>query len=1624
MSSNNDVLTIVPRNNQRNTRNNDINGENNINSVDNIVEVENTNENVNERNSNNREMKIDNFAENNISIRNIIDNALFSQLSEIKVKLLDFDEKISQRLYKSESKILPKIDLVEFTSLSQKINISGLKKYGFGLYVFFLYLINLLITFGILFIFAFHYMYCIFYKYYRDYEEEYSIFFDYNILSLVSGVQIIRFRKYYIDLYGKEEFLKNYKDFDVIYKEYLFTGTIIFIVAFLINFSFVLYLQKTYKLHRIDNPEIKDYTLILSGKDASFTNNEGIENDENNRINDKKTAIKNQILKELNVRDADINFTLKLSEYYEKMEEFTNLQTYKYMTQYKIGREKCCCHGCCCFCSKCFCCCRNSLLKREKNIQDKIENLKKEMNEIKSKEIYNPLYIITFEKKEDYNNVYSNYSHSYLKNIIKNIIKCKRDKTSLYINKAPNPEDIVWKNLEFDKEYKYFINKLKNFGISLIYVVISFIIQIFGELIDSISNNLKFLFFVNIIVSYLLELLDSFFSDKINSLLINNSNSWSYSDIKFYSILFQSIFKFINKGLFPLLTYYCFANEHNDYSDLVSKMFIIIEMDGFGYPMIDWLYSVVLTKGKDMYESTQKMMTLENIEKEISEKVVNKEGLSRLELEQSYEKKEMDIEGNYSDILSIYWITMFYSSIYPIGIIQSFLNLFFKFIIEKSFLLNAYKRPKYINPQFGFLCFNSFNIGFFLFLCGDIIFFKNEDNKKSFGAGYIVIMLLILIIPFYLLSKLIMYLTHYCCLKKKESDNLNDIKQKMKSDYRTFNPCYQKEKISQMFYEYHRKNLLTNSQYKELIEKLNRLNDLDLYRLQQNMRTPKLMTFEERKITSGFIYQNDSLPIKNEEKEKLYYLLMQLGFISYLEEGNVLKPKKKRIEFMPNANISSISLRSLSMQENLSNCDSGYFTTFEDKKIGLTMAYVDNERNVKIFDVFHKQMLNDVKDLKHSKKIVCVDYYLINEIRYLISIALDNTMIISDLSLNEKDTSKIIKNIGDTFVSNQYEPNNTFSLSTVRHQEDIWIITSYYYDKCFKIFNVNGDLLHRVKNDDYIISLEGLFYTEENTYICVRSPNSINLFINEFFIKQMKNLKEDAYINFKILKPNNLIIESKYIIITIIKKDLSTYTLQIIDIFPIFPLFTRIFNFLVKFTFGQSINSEVHTPMNEEIQAKISKNSPLDLCSFPVKLQASNEQIKAMQKFLESDDNEKFNIGNALFWENVYVIVGTPFNYLDIINFELRQKVGVINNTESIRSLNYPDEKVINDIISYNISGKIDDPEYGESFIMRDNKGKIQYIRPAIIGDKLNYKFDKSKKHFNDLEDDDKLTHILFSTRFYFIYLLVSYLIPLITAICGHISHNDSLNNTLYTASFSIYVIYAFFGIWFKGCVYDIKEESHTQRTCTKIMIFVCLGLKICANSIFAFRYCQGNKTGIIFVSMLFGIYFIHLNLNFIIYACKIKFLLRTYWLGFLFYQLSRFCILIFFIFSIIFNVNHVETYIYAGILCIILIYMFMANYFNTLMKDIMYNSYIQAIFNYPMEWMNLFCFWHKNPKECIKEIDIRCCCCDSYFLALLQLIGIITLIAIVLAIYYFCYLLLFICQAVFGGSGRESDRS
>ena len=724
----------------------------------------------------NIDLKRDNFIENNISTKEIINNALFTQLSEIKVNLLNLE---SQDIYESRKKLLPKIDYIEFTLLSQDIGISQFKKYGYGIYVFFLYLINKIITFGILMIFAVYYIYQIFFKYYQDLEAECSVLFECDILSLASGVQIRKFRKYYIEKFGKNSFLEKYKDFDVIYKEYLFPGTTILIIVFIIDFIYIIFLKRSYKSYKDENPEINNYSLILSGKKLPCLSLNNDMDDKNNMEKIEKERIKNDIINILNVNPKNIehiNFTLKLKDYYENMEKLNEKRQEIYKIQHKRQKNKLCYFEYFFFCRGLwYCCCnRKSKISKEveNSIQSEIDNkITKNLEKIIKTKEYNPLYIITFKNKQDYEYVYSKYPHSYLKEAIKNIFRKKTD--IIYINKAPNPEDIASENLEFDKEDNYFINIFKILGISIGYLAVSFIVQLLIEFVDHIKglDSIKIIkLIVTIIISFIQEKFDDLFSDVIDGTLNNYITSWSLSDIEYYSIFFKSIFKFLNVGLSTLLIYYIteaiFGEGEDDYANLVTKLFLILEMDGFGYPMIDIFY-YSFKKGKNMYKKTEQILKKENVEKEIQVQIDNKEGFNRYKLEKTFRKPEFEIGDNYSDILNIYWITMFYMSIYPIGIIQSFLNLLFKYFMEKNFLINIYKRPSYVNPHFGFFCFNFFHFGFFLFLLGELIFFKNEDNKQCFGVIYIIIMILILLIPFYLLGNFFIYITNFCCLKKR-----------------------------------------------------------------------------------------------------------------------------------------------------------------------------------------------------------------------------------------------------------------------------------------------------------------------------------------------------------------------------------------------------------------------------------------------------------------------------------------------------------------------------------------------------------------------------------------------------------------------------------------------------------------------------------------------------------------------------------------------------------------------------------------------------------------------------------------------------------------------------------------
>ena len=138
--------------------------------------------------------------------------------------------------------------------------------------------------------------------------------------------------------------------------------------------------------------------------------------------------------------------------------------------------------------------------------------------------------------------------------------------------------------------------------------------------------------------------------------------------------------------------------------------------------------------------------------------------------------------------------------------------------------------------------------------------------------------------------------------------------------------------------------------------------------------------------------------------------------MDYLEEGNIYKPKKNKIVEEPEKNIESASLIKLSLQENISNSDSDCFNTFFDENEDkLILVYVNKGNNVLILDVFEKKLLYSLENLHSTSssfslerfKIVCANYFKINTTEYLVTIAQDNSMLITNLNeINNNNKNK------------------------------------------------------------------------------------------------------------------------------------------------------------------------------------------------------------------------------------------------------------------------------------------------------------------------------------------------------------------------------------------------------------------------------------------------------------------------------------------------------------------------------------------------------------------------------------------------------------------------------------------
>ena len=156
---------------------------------------------------------------------------------------------------------------------------------------------------------------------------------------------------------------------------------------------------------------------------------------------------------------------------------------------------------------------------------------------------------------------------------------------------------------------------------------------------------------------------------------------------------------------------------------------------------------------------------------------------------------------------------------------------------------------------------------------------------------------------------------------------------------------------------------------------------------------------------------------------------------------------------------------------------------------------------------------------------------------------------------------------------------------------------------------------------------------------------------------------------------------------------------------------------------------------------------------------------------------------------------------------------------------------------------------------MRDNKGKIQFIRTTHSKDRLNYKINIPDNYFNNLPEYEKLNRMGFSFIFYLFYTIINILIPFFSGLAGlskDESEKEVFERDYKNAIIIFYSLYGALGLLFKGCVNDINDTSHSQRKNIKGLMYFFLIGELIFNSIMAYYFCASNKSGIYLIIMIY----------------------------------------------------------------------------------------------------------------------------------------------------------------------------
>ena len=254
---------------------------------------------------------------------------------------------------------------------------------------------------------------------------------------------------------------------------------------------------------------------------------------------------------------------------------------------------------------------------------------------------------------------------------------------------------------------------------------------------------------------------------------------------------------------------------------MVNNLLMIFITDIFLPPVLFYLGPGLLIK---LFKRSKARLELKNVKLE-------KSTYTQRELNEIFENPEMDICSKYSYINNVFLISLFYMSIFPIGMIFGFGALIFAYISE-FFYIGLYKRPEVLNSSLCRFYVSNFKWAIFIFAVGNYIFLGpiNEDQRISWSLINLIVFFVLCLIPYQAIK--------FKTLGESEGRSKPETYEQnyyfFSTDYEKLNPFTRKQAYTEYFNRLINDKIIDQNEGKRIINKIQNTNDITGYLYMRN----------------------------------------------------------------------------------------------------------------------------------------------------------------------------------------------------------------------------------------------------------------------------------------------------------------------------------------------------------------------------------------------------------------------------------------------------------------------------------------------------------------------------------------------------------------------------------------------------------------------------------------------------------------------------------------------------------------------------------------------------------------------------------------------------------------------